>query len=89
MQIFATLTNPEDIDRFCREIFTTKELEDLTLRWQLLKELHRGTPQRAIASRHGISLCKITRGSKILKSKGSITLKLLDKIQQERKSDDR
>ncbi|HQQ15051.1 MAG TPA: Trp family transcriptional regulator, partial [Deltaproteobacteria bacterium] len=39
---------------------------------------HAGHTQRNIASRHKISLCKITRGSKILKKPGSITKKLLD-----------
>ena len=86
MQIFAELDDIDDVEQFCREIFTIKELEDISLRWQLLKELHQGIPQRTIAANHRISLCKITRGSKILKEKGSITLKLLEK---NHKRDDR
>jgi len=82
MQVFAELSDVADIEWFCREIFTVKELQDIALRWQLLKELHQGIPQRTIAARHKISLCKITRGSKILKDKGSITLKLLQKHYQ-------
>lgn len=46
--------------KFLREIFTRPELEDLALRWRLLKMLHIGIPQRKIASELGISLCKIT-----------------------------
>jgi TrpR family trp operon transcriptional repressor len=86
MQIFAELDNVEDVEQFCKEILSTKELGDLSLRWELLKELHQGIPQRTIAANHGISLCKITRGSKILKDKGSITLKLLDKKSPERET---
>jgi len=43
----------------------------------LMKDLYRGIPQREIAANHGISLCKITRGSKILKQKGSYCRKIL------------
>jgi TrpR family trp operon transcriptional repressor len=34
--------------------------------------------QRKIAEKYGISLCKITRGSKVLKKDGSVALKVLD-----------
>jgi TrpR family trp operon transcriptional repressor len=79
MQIVAELNDVDDIEQLWVELLTPKELEALSLRWQLLKELHEGEPQRAIAARHKISLCKITRGSKILKKKNSVTLRLLEK----------
>lgn len=85
IQILAELDNIDDVEQFFSEIFTPKELADLSLRWQLLKELHSGTPQRAIAARHKISLCKITRGSKILKKNNSVTLQLLNKYYPEEK----
>ncbi|MBI4350006.1 MAG: hypothetical protein HY550_01075 [Elusimicrobia bacterium] len=40
--------------------------------------LGRGRPQRGIARELKISLCKITRGSKILKSRGSVTKTLIE-----------
>jgi TrpR family trp operon transcriptional repressor len=49
------------------EILTPAELHDLALRWRLLQQLHAGDPQRRIAEELRISLCKITRGSRILK----------------------
>jgi len=52
----------------------------LSLRWRLLSELHNNKTQRAIAKKYHISLCKITRGSKILKKKNSITKQILDNI---------
>jgi len=67
------------------ELLTTQEMKNLTMRWQILKELHLGESQRAIAARHGISLCKITRGSKILKKKNSITGLLIKTIYEEEK----
>ena len=69
--------NLEELDLFFQEIFTPGELADLSLRWKLLTDLDRGMTQRKIAEKYSISLCKITRGSKILKKKNSIVLKLL------------
>jgi TrpR family trp operon transcriptional repressor len=79
MEILAELTDPKEVEQFCSEILTPKEQADLALRWQLMKELHQGETQRAIAKRHGMSLCKITRGSKILQGKESIIRKILNR----------
>jgi TrpR family trp operon transcriptional repressor len=77
-QILSDITEPEDIEKFLNEILTENERKDLSLRWDLLRKLHDGIPQRAISSELGISLCKITRGSKILKSGDSIINKILN-----------
>jgi TrpR family trp operon transcriptional repressor len=37
-----------------------------------MKMLKAGIPQRKIASELGISLCKITRGAKVLKDPGAV-----------------
>jgi TrpR family trp operon transcriptional repressor len=77
-KIFAQVQDHKEMIKFFEEIFTPKEISDLRLRWQLLKELHEGHTQRNIAAKHKISLCKITRGSKILKKPNSMTKRLLD-----------
>jgi len=77
--VLAEITDPIVMRNFIREILTPKEIDDFALRWQLVKELYRGDTQRTIAARHHISLCKITRGSKILKKKNSVTRSILDK----------
>ena len=77
-QILSDITRPEDIEKFLNEILTENERKDLSLRWDLMRKLHDGIPQRAISSELGISLCKITRGSKILKSGDSIINKILN-----------
>jgi len=48
-------------------LLTPREREKIALRWKLVCLLEKGVTQRAIASRLGISLCKITRGSHELK----------------------
>ena len=79
-KVFARITDVDEMVAFCEEIFTPKELRDMELRWRLLRELHEGRSQRSIASKYHISLCKITRGSRILKKEGSTVRKILDTL---------
>jgi len=73
----ASVKDPERMRKFLGEIHTPAELKDLGLRWRLLKMLDRGYPQREIAQKLKISLCKITRGSRILKTRDSETKTLI------------
>jgi TrpR family trp operon transcriptional repressor len=63
--------------KFLGEIFTSHELRDLALRWQLMTMLHQGMAQRRIAAELGISLCKITRGARVMKNSRSMTRRLM------------
>ena len=86
IDIFSEINDKRVMKQLFEEIFTEKERKDVSLRWQLLKELHEGRPQRKIAVDHKISLCKITRGSKILKNKDSTIKKILfDKYGKKKK----
>lgn len=79
LKVFAEIRDEAEMASFLREILTRKEIRDLSMRWELLKDLFAGETQRHIAAKHRISLCKITRGSKILRKKNSATLQLLKK----------
>lgn len=68
--------------RFFAEIFTKSELETLIKRWQILKLLNNGETQRNIAQELKVSLCKVTRGSQILKNKNSVIAEYLKKGQK-------
>jgi len=48
-------------------LLTPQELEEMILRWRLMNELLAGTSQREIGQNLGISLGKISRGSRLLK----------------------
>lgn len=63
---------------FLEEVLTPAERRDLGLRWELMWQLKKGIPQRQIAKNLGISLCKITRGAKILKQDNCISKEYLD-----------
>lgn len=78
IEIFSKINDTDGMRMLFDDIFTPSEIDTLALRWQLLKDLHDGKPQRKIAEEHKISLCKITRGSKILKNEHSILRKILD-----------
>lgn len=79
VNIFAKVNDRQEMERLLEELLTPKEMSDLCMRWQLMKELHEGNTQRSIAAKHRMSLCKITRGSKILKKEGSAVRKILEK----------
>ena len=77
LKVISSIKDLDELDQFLKEIFTPAELDDISLRWKLLKDLHKGMTQRKIAEKYGISLCKITRGSKVLKNENSMVLKAL------------
>jgi TrpR family trp operon transcriptional repressor len=66
-----TGADPALIENFLFSLFTPSEADEIAKRWALVKEIAKGTPQREIAKRLGLSLCKITRGSRELKKDGS------------------
>lgn len=78
IKVFCEIDDFKKMKKFFEEIFTPAEIKDVALRWRLMKMLHSGLSQRQIASTLGISLCKITRGSKILKARGAVTKKILE-----------
>lgn len=45
------------------DILTPTEFEEIVTRWQIIKQLTKGVPQRKIAIGLGVSIAKITRGS--------------------------
>jgi TrpR family trp operon transcriptional repressor len=66
------------ISNFIRSILTEREVRLLATRWQVVKLLREGMSQRKIATMLGVSLCKITRGSRELKKKNSAVKRVMD-----------
>jgi TrpR family trp operon transcriptional repressor len=77
--IISSFNDEKEIYRFLKELFTEAELMDLSKRWEILKMLNDGHTQRDIASELKVSLCKVTRGAKIMKNKNAISTKYLKK----------
>ncbi|MBQ4646371.1 MAG: hypothetical protein IJB79_03385 [Candidatus Gastranaerophilales bacterium] len=78
-KIISKIKTNADIEKFFSEIFTENELEILSKRWRILELLSKGVTQREIANELNVSLCKVTRGAKILKDKNAITTRFLNK----------
>ena len=76
-EVLVSITSAKEMRSFLRELLTPGEVRDITLRWRLLEQLAEGVTQRRIAEELKISLCKITRGSRILKQKGAVTARVL------------
>lgn len=81
MEISSVLAKIGDaalLEQFFREILTLREVRDISSRWELVKLLEAGVSQREIARKLGLSLCKITRGSRELKKNDSALRFLLN-----------
>lgn len=65
------------IEDLLRCLLTPAETADIAARWALVKALNEKIPQREIAKNLGLSLCKITRGSRELKKTNSAFVRIL------------
>lgn len=84
IDILNKLNTKNEIHLFLNELLTQKEINTLSKRWRIMEMLSQGIPQREISQNLNVSLCKITRGSKIIKNDNAITTKYLIK---EKKND--
>lgn len=75
--LLGKIDDPKLIEKFLTSLFTPREVLDVASRWELVKLLDQGLSQRQISTRLGISLCKITRGSRELKQRNSVFRKIL------------
>jgi len=74
----AKIDDPFLIERFLKSILTPNEIEEISTRWALVQLLDQGMSQRKISKKLGLSLCKITRGSRELKKSNSAFKEVID-----------
>ncbi|TVR89185.1 MAG: transcriptional regulator [Spirochaetaceae bacterium] len=77
-EVLTRITDAELMKAFLSDLLTERERSELAGRWELLKRLHAGQTQRSIAEALGMSLCKITRGSRELKKPHSAVLRVVE-----------
>ncbi|MBR0056466.1 MAG: hypothetical protein IJP66_03980 [Kiritimatiellae bacterium] len=77
---FSRLESPAEIEQAFVDFLTASEMRDLQARWLIFKMLAAGETQREISRILGVSLCKITRGSRFLKSPRNIVRKMLGDV---------
>ena len=78
----AGIREPEFIEDLLRCLLTPSETADIAARWALVKALDKGHSQREIAKDLGLSLCKITRGSRELKKENSAFRRILERTKK-------
>ena len=81
-QTLAGIREPLLIESFLRCLLTPAETADIAARWALVKALDEGQSQREIAKDLGVSLCKITRGSRELKKEDSAFRRILERVKK-------
>ncbi len=84
-ELILALSKTDDkelIEEFLRSILTDNEVYEVSTRWALVKLIDSGVTQRQISRDLGLSLCKITRGSKELKKEDSSFRKMLNILSQ-------
>jgi TrpR family trp operon transcriptional repressor len=69
--VLAATGDRELVKAFLTSLLTPSERLDIAARWELVNRIDLGETQRRVAQELGVSLCKITRGSKELKKDGS------------------
>ena len=82
-ELSLTLSKVKDsvlIEEFLRCLLTPAEIADIAGRWALVKALREKKSQREIAKDLGVSLCKITRGSRELKKDNSAFARILEHV---------
>ncbi len=77
ISVFCSTADEEEMRALFDDLFTASEVKDLITRWLLMDDLYKGKPQREIAEARKLSLCKITRGSKMLKKEDGFMHRLL------------
>ncbi len=65
--VLAAMSDPGQLELVLGDLLTPSEVEAITERWEIVKLLAAGTPQRRVRALLGASLATISRGSRQLK----------------------
>ena len=81
VELSRTLASVNDsalLEDFLKALLTPQEYNAVASRWALVRLLDQGMTQRKISETLGLSLCKITRGSREMKKEDSPFQKMID-----------
>src|SRR3989338_5921273 len=65
-ELLSSMENPSEAKNLCADLFTPAEIDSFAERWQEIQLLAKKLPQREVAKKLGISISKVTRGSRML-----------------------
>ncbi|NQV16599.1 helix-turn-helix domain-containing protein [bacterium] len=81
-RILASVTDEQKMGKLLQDFLTPQELEDLVLRWEIIKKLHTGMPQREISKQLGVAIGTVSRGARELKYGHNGFVDLLAKMEE-------
>ena len=81
-KLFASVKSEKEAKLLLKDMLTPQELDSLSERWQLIQHLAAGESQRDIASELGISISKVSRGSRMLQYGAGGFQYFLEKLQK-------
>jgi TrpR-related protein YerC/YecD len=67
-QAIASLRNPDEVERFLRDLCTRSELDAMAHRWEVAKLLSEGLPYLEVARRAQASTTTVTRVAQWLRN---------------------
>lgn len=77
-EALAQADDPLLVREFLHSILTEYEVREVATRWALVRLIEGGMSQRNVSRELGLSLCKITRGSKELKKRNSAFRRMVE-----------
>ncbi len=80
IRLLTQITDPKLMRLFLTDLLSPVEFTELATRWQIIKLLHAGMPQREIAEKLGVGIATVTRGSRALAQNNSGFAKILNKL---------
>lgn len=69
LNLILRVKDKVSLDKLLRDLLTPREYEEIIKRWQIIKQLYRGTSQRQISNNLKVSIATVTRGSRELRNK--------------------
>ena len=81
--VLTSIKDAEQMGKLLQDFLTPQELEDLILRWEIIKLLNTGMPQREIAKQLGVAIGTVSRGARELKYGHNGFVQLLNKLEEE------
>jgi len=67
--IFKVAKNKSLLNDFIKDILTSKEMENISTRWQIVRRLAKGEHHQNIAEDLGLGVATVTRGSREMRKK--------------------
>lgn len=65
-ELFMSVKSAKEMEEFITDLFTPAERKDFWERWSIVDMLFKGNSQRDIRDKLGVSISKVTRGSREL-----------------------